>query len=100
MNSQPIDPTEEMMVKIRQEATTLISKINPQLLDEIHQVISRCPGAVAAATLSGVLADVLCFLSKTEDGLGKNVLIASEAILRIATAGLHKKGKAQTLITH
>lgn len=99
----PADPTEEAMIGIRQQATALISKVDPVLLDQIHAVIARTPGAVGTATVAAVLADVICFLSKTEDGLGKNVLIASEAILRMATAGLKNRparDRAGQLIAH
>ena len=83
--------TEEALAVIRQQATALISKVDPMMLDQIHAVIKGAPGAVGTATVAAVLADVICFLSKTEDGLGKNVLIASEAILRMATAGLKSR---------
>jgi hypothetical protein len=93
----PADPTEEAttteeaLALIRQQAMALIAKVDPILLDQIHAVIKGTPAVVGTATIAAVLADILCFVSKTEDGLGKNVLLASEAILRMATAGLKNR---------
>jgi hypothetical protein len=82
---------DDVMAKIRQQAIALTAKIDPVLLDQIHAVIKGCPAAVASATVAGVLADIMCHISKTEDGLGKNVLIVSEMILKVATSGLKNK---------
>lgn len=88
------DPVEQAMAAMRKEAMLLTGKIDAAMLDQIHAVIARTPGAVATATVAAALADVLCALSKTEDGLNRNVLIASEMILKVAAAGLSKKTAA------
>lgn len=83
-----IDDAEAML---RQEAMALIAKIDPAMLDQIHAIIRRTPGAVATATVAAVLADIICALSKTEEGVGKNTLIVTEMILKVAKSGLAKK---------
>lgn len=78
------DPVEQAMTQMRQEAIAMIAKMDPVMLDQIHAVIRRTPGAVAAATVAGVLADIICATSKSEEGVQHGVLVMSEMILKLA----------------
>lgn len=100
-NSEPIlqpDPVEQAMVQMRQDAIAMIAKMDPVMLDQLHAVIRRTPGAVAAATVAGVLADIICAISKTEEGIQRNVLILSEMILKLAVSS--KKNAPTGSIIH
>ena len=85
------------LAELKKQATALLARIDDELLNRIHGVINKMPGAVAVACLSAALANCISHISKTEDGVGRNVLIASEAILKMAIAGLAKKNEEQKL---
>ena len=85
------------LLELKKQATILLTKIDDDILNRIHGIINRMPGAIAVACLSAALADCISHISKTEDGVGRNVLIASEAILKMATAGLARKNEEQKL---
>ena len=87
----PDEKIDREMVEMRKQATLLLTKIDDDLLNKIHEVIKRMPASVAIACLSAALADCLSHIGKTQDGVGRNVLIVSEAILKMASAGLDKK---------
>lgn len=84
---------QEQMAEIGRQAAALIAKIHDPLLNKVHGAIHQQPAHVATATLSAALADVIAHLSKTEDGATRNVLIVSEAIQRMAVAGVKRKAE-------
>jgi hypothetical protein len=93
----PQDTLDRQMEDVKKQATILLTKIDDNLLNQIHAVINRMPGSVAVACLSAALADCIAHLSKTQDGVTRNVLMVSEAILKMASAGLEKKNEEQKL---
>lgn len=93
VNGHAVDQ-ERALEHIRQQATLLISKINPGLLNAIHDAVRGEPTMIGAASLAAALADVLASVSKTEVGVDKNCLIVSEVILRIARSGFKETADA------